>query len=263
MATTSVNDRVIVVPRKQFVAQFGDDYQSGQHVTLLGPSGRGKTRLVGQLLYVCATPDHQATLLHGKIKGRDKTIERLSAGNQMPIITTGLPSPYESRIRYRNRHGWVVRPLTKAGESTDEENELLRREFAKSIRANYHTSGKRPRITVVNEAHQAHQDLGLRRACEGPLMRGRPDNAMWSEVQRGRYVSYMVYDQAEHVFVFYDPDESNQKRYSEIGGGADPQQIKELVDGLKGQTRTVADGSTISPCVYFRRSGNVLCIVGT
>jgi hypothetical protein len=70
----------------------------------------------------------------------------------------------------------------------------------------------------------------------------------------------MVYDQAEHVFIFYDPDRSNQERYSEIGG-VDPDYLKELSRNLK--TKTVADGSTISQCIYFRRSGDYLAIVDT
>jgi hypothetical protein len=82
---------------------------------------------------------------------------------------------------------------------------------------------------------------------------------MWSLVQRGRYVSYHVYDQAEHVFIFYDPDRDNQKRYSEIGD-VDARELVDYTRQLK--TETVADGSTISEALYFRRSGNQLAIVG-
>ena len=71
--------------------------------------------------------------------------------------------------------------------------------------------------------------------------------------------SYHVYDQAEHVFIFYDPDRDNQRRYSEIGD-VDPVRLVELTRQL--ETRTVADGSTISEALYFRRSGNQLSIVG-
>jgi hypothetical protein len=252
-------DDVEVIPRKEFVREFGENYQSGQHATFLGPSGRGKTRLVGQLLIASATPDHQAVVLHGKIKGRDKTIESMSAAADMPIVESWPPSRYR---KWRSRHsrGYILLPLSKAGNTASEENALVAREFKKAIRANYHTSHSKPRITVVNEAHQAHNDLKLKGDCEAPLMRGRPDNAVWSEVQRCRYVSYMVYDQAEHVFIFYDPDVDNQRRYSEIGG-VDPQYVRDLASGLK--THTVRDGSTISQCLYFRRSGNYLCIVDT
>ena len=252
---------VETIPRDIFVKEFGKKYQSGQHVTFLGPSGRGKTKLCGQLLIsvVKKHPQIKATILHGKIKGRDATIEELSKMGDFPISHIATPT-LRQRLLKRKRHGHVVRPLEKPGESVAAENTLVAGEFGKAIHRNYHASRKHPMITVVDEAHQAHNDLKLRAACEGPLMRGRPVNAMWSLVQRGRYVSYMCYDQAEHLFIFYDPDADNRKRYAEIGG-VDPLYVQELASQLR--TRTVADGSTISQCLYFRRSGGYLCIVDT
>jgi energy-coupling factor transporter ATP-binding protein EcfA2 len=253
---------VDVIPRKQFVKDFGRDYHPGQHVTFLGPSGRGKTMLAGQLL-VSVTRQHpeiKAIVLHGKIKGRDQTIERLSKVGKLPIISEWPPSTYSKRIKHRERKGYILRPLVHPMDSPKTENEHLAGEYRRAIHDSYHAKAKAPVIIVADEAHQTHQDLGLRKDCEGPLMRGRPVCAMWSLVQRGRYVSYMVYDQAEHVFIFYDPDKSNQDRYSEIGG-IDPKLLQELSRQLK--TETVADGSTISQALYFRRSGDILAIVDT
>jgi energy-coupling factor transporter ATP-binding protein EcfA2 len=250
-----------VIPRKQFIRDFANNYAPGQHVTFLGPSGRGKTRLMGQLLIAVSRhdPDEDVVILHGKIKGRDKTIEKLSRAGNFPIVAKWPPSAYSRRIRHRNSRGYILRPLDKPGESVASENKLVAGEYKRAIHQSYHAR-KRPVIVVVDEAHQTHNDLKLRTECEGPLMRGRPMCAMWSLLQRGRYVSYMVYDQAEHVFIFWDPDKTNQERYSEIGG-VDPKQLIELSRKLK--TKTVADGSTISQCLYFRRSGNTLSIVDT
>ncbi len=253
---------VEVVPRKKFVKDFAHAYGAGQHVTFIGPSGRGKTMLAGQLL-VAVTRAHKklsVLLLHGKIKGRDLTIVKLSKAGNFPIIDHYPPGLYSKYVRYRNRRGWTLRPLRKPGESSAAENKLLHDEYKRAIHRAYNASEKRPIILVVDEAHQTHNDLKLRADCEGPLMRGRPVCAVWSLIQRGRYVSYMCYDQAEHVFIFFDPDEDNRRRYSEIGG-IDPLYVRELASQLK--TRTVADGSTISQCLYFRRSGNVLLIVDT
>lgn len=90
-------------------------------------------------------------------------------------------------------------------------------------------------------------------------MRGRPVCGEWNLVQRGRFISYHTYDQAEWVLMYYDPDRNNQQRYSEIGD-VDPRELVALTRQLK--TRTVADGSTISEALLFRRSGNQLAIVG-
>lgn len=264
-------DDVEIIPRKQFIRDFAKNYKPGQHLTTLGPSGRGKTQLTGELLVATlrANPKIEGRILHGKIKGRDETIERL-ARRGFPIVTTSAMTTrdklaWKLRNNNRRRLGFIVRPLTKPmGESSDKlgfterENNLLRKVFARTIYKSYHAKKKNPVILMVDEAHQAHNDLKLRKDCEGPLMRGRPVCGVWSLLQRGRYVSYMVYDQAEHLLIFYDPDVDNQKRYSEIGG-VDPQLLKDL--SAKLETRTVDDGSTISQALYFRRSGNVLAIV--
>jgi hypothetical protein len=253
---------VPVIPRKQFVEQFGKDYHSGQHVTFLGPSGRGKTMLAGQLLISVTRkhPEIQVVVLHGKIKGRDQTIEKLSKHGKFPIISQWPASVYSRKFKHRDRRGYILRPLEHPMDSPMAENAHLEKEYRRAIHSGYHANAKAPVILVADEAHQTHNDLKLRKDCEGPLMRGRPVCAMWSLVQRGRYVSYMVYDQAEHVFIFYDPDKSNQERYSEIGG-IDPKVLMELSRQLK--TETVADGSTISQALYFRRSGDILAIVDT
>jgi hypothetical protein len=259
--------KVPVIRRADFVKQFGKAYQQGQHVTLLGPSGRGKTSLMGEMLgsvlaaFKGKKINIEARILHGKIKGRDQTIIKLAKKLKLAMIEEGMPSTIQRwQMKMKGQRGFVVRPLTKAMENVDAENRWLHRHFGKTIHKSYHASKKHPIILVVDEAHQTHNDLGLRKECEGPLMRGRPVCGEWSLIQRGRHVSYMAYDQAEHVIIFFDPDRSNQERYSEIGG-VDPKVLIELSRRLK--TKTVADGSTISQALYFRRSGEQLAIIDT
>jgi hypothetical protein len=252
---------VVTVSRRPFVEEFGENYRPGQHVTFLGPSGRGKTRLAGQLLLSVRThhPEITGVILHGKIKGRDETIERLSKVSGYPIVAHWPPRSVRARYRMRKYRGAILRPLDHPRDTVKEENADLAKEYRSAIHRSYQAPKKKPVILVADEAHQTHNDLRLMADCEGPLMRGRPVCSMWSLVQRGRYVSYHVYDQAEHVFIFYDPDRDNQKRYSEIGD-VDARELIELTQKL--HTETVKDGSTISEALYFRRSGNQLAIVG-
>jgi energy-coupling factor transporter ATP-binding protein EcfA2 len=249
------------IPRKTFVQEFGENYEPGQHVTFLGPSGRGKTTLAVQLLLSVRAhkEDIRVVVLHGKIKGRDHVISDLSKRAGIPVVTHWPPRGIRAKYKARNARGAILRPLSKALDNTQEENDVLTVEYKKAIHASYHAPMKKPVIVLVDEAHQTHTDLGLRKDCEGPLMRGRPVCGEWSLVQRGRYVSYHVYDQAEHVFIFYDPDRNNQQRYSEIGD-VDPRELVALSRQLK--TKTVGDGSTVSEALYFRRSGNQLSIIG-
>jgi energy-coupling factor transporter ATP-binding protein EcfA2 len=265
MRETPEDDEDIDVPvisRKEFIRMFAKDYKPGQHLTALGPSGRGKTTLVGDLAgaTVRAHPGIDLRVLHGKIKGRDKTIEKLAKAARLTIGPDHEPTWTQKHITKRDSRGHIVRPLEHAGANAESENDLISGKFRKGIHDAYHRSAKKPIILLVDEAHQAHNDLKLRKDLEAPLMRGRPVCGVWSLVQRGRYVSYMVYDQAEYLLIFYDPDRDNQKRYSEIGG-VDPHVLIELSRKLK--TKTVADGSTISQALFFRRAGDFLAIVDT
>lgn|SRR5487761_16215 len=246
--------RVETASRQEFLDEFRQDYKPGQHVTLIGPTGRGKTTLGGQMLIKVTSPEHKAVILHGKIKGRDRTIPKLAeAGNYR--ITDHWPPRYDPRDRKRN--GYIVRPLNKPGETNEQETAILRQHFRSAIRDNYHAKAKNPRITVLDESHQAQHDLKLKTDIESPLMRGAPDNAVWNFVQRGRFVSYHCYDAAEHLIIFYDSDLSNQKRYSEIGD-VDPEEIVYLTQNL--ETKRVADGRTISQALYIRRGGGMYIV---
>ena len=250
---------VEVVPREEFTRDFGEEYASGQHVTKLGPTQRGKSTLTAQLLIVCANPDRKALVLHGKISGRDPVMARMSKQLNMRIIKEWPPN---WRWGDGNSRGFILLPLTSGTESVAEENAILAREFRKGIHSNYQNT-KRDTITVIDESHQAQETLKLRRDIEGPLMRGAPNNAVWNNVQRGRYVSYHCYDAPEHIFIFYDPDISNQKRYSEIGG-VDPEYIMMITKGLKRETVKTNGGknkATISECLYIKRGGPELYVV--
>jgi energy-coupling factor transporter ATP-binding protein EcfA2 len=247
---------VETVPRKEFVREFGDDYVPGQHVTFLGPTGRGKSTLCFQLLGQVISPEHQVVSLHGKIKGRDPVIGKAAKRYHLRTVPM-MPSRARQRYdrRQRRYNGYIVVPLEKPSDPNDEHTKL-QAAFRTAIHQNYRTTGKNT-ITHINEAHQIQEELKLKRDVEAPLMRGGPDNAVWNEAQRGRYLSYHTYSAPEHIFVFYDDDSDNRKRYSDFGC-ADPEEIFWLTSHLK--TRRSRDGRTISQCLYVRRSGGIYVV---
>jgi len=246
---------VEVIPRKEFVRQFGDDYQEGQHVSAFGPTGRGKSRLTFSLLGQVISPDHQVISLHGKIKGRDPVVTAAAKKYNLRVVPE-LPSETRQRLdRKRRFNGYIIVPLEKPS-TPDVEAVKLHDAFAHAIHQNYRTT-KRKTITHINEAHQIQQELKLKNHVEAPLMRGGPDNAVWHEAQRGRFLSYHTYSAPEHIFVFYDDDSDNRRRYADFGC-ADPEEIFWITSRLK--TKRVADGRTISQCLYIRRGGGMYVV---
>jgi hypothetical protein len=253
-STTKKLDLVEIIPREEFVRQFGIDYKN-QHVTGLGPTGRGKSTLFYQLLGEVVTPDHPVVSLHGKIRGRDPTVARAAKMLNLRIVEE-LPTRTRQRIDTKRRfNGYIVAPLIHPMDA-DEEAAMLRERFKRGVDQNYRITDKET-ITHVNEAHQLQEELKLRRSIEAPLQRGGPDNAVWSEAQRGKFLSFHTYNAPEHLFVFYDDDAENRKRYSDFGC-ADPDEIFWLTSRLK--TRRVKDGRTISQCLYIRRGGGMYVV---
>lgn len=247
---------VETVSRRDFLREFGRDYGRGQHVTFIGPTGRGKSTLAYQCLGKVISPDLQVISLHGKIKGRDPVVSQVAHRLNLRVVS-GLPT--ETRQWYdrkRKYNGYLMIPLEHAGRTIAEENELLTKNFGEGIHHNYKLMGV-PTITHINEAHQTQVELKLKELCEAPLMRGGPDNGEWNEIQRGRYVSYHCYGAPEHMFIFYDDDRDNRKRYADFGC-ADPEVIEFITSQLK--TARSKDGRTISQCLYMRRSGGMFVI---
>lgn len=257
---SSANPRVIAerIPRKEFNRDFGVDYERGQGVTLLGPTGRGKSRLCFELLGQVIAPDHPVYSLHGKVKGRDPVMMSVAKRyhiRQVPELPSHSRQRYDTQVRKYN--GYLIVPI-ESPSTPAKERQLLHDAFQRAISQNYRTV-KRNTITHVNEAHQVQKELGLLEDVEAPMMRGGPDNAVWQEAQRGRYLSYHTYSSPEWIFIFMDPDADNRKRYSDLGV-ADPREIMYLTTNLK--TRRSADGRTNSECLCIRRGSGDMYVVG-
>jgi hypothetical protein len=254
-------EQVHVVPREQFVRDFGEKY-TPSHLTMIGPTQRGKTTLCFQLLRAVLrrNPKWKVMVLHGKIKGRDGTIAEWAKKDNYRIVRQWPPSPTARPKHWkRNTPGYILRPLKNEDISAKEETKILQTEFSKGIRRNYHST-RGVKITMVDERAQADKDLRLTEDLDAPLQRGLPHNPEWNNIQRGAWVSYHCYDAPEHMFIYHDDHESNRKRYSEFGC-ADPEVIFRLVSKLK--TKKVKTGGTISQCLYMRRSDRYMCIVDT
>lgn len=240
-------------------AQFLDEvwrYRPGQHVSFLGPTRRGKTTFAEQLLQRTISPQLPCVILAGKPPDRDDVMSNAAKMLNLRVVETWPPTrtPMD-----RRRNGFVLRPKhTMSDPDRDEKN--LSEQYKIALRRLYASKKKNPVIVVADEAHHVQVDLKLKKECENILMRGGPVVALWSLIQRGFYLSYHCYAAPEHVFIFHDPDRTNQDRYKDLGG-VDPKLVRSIVENLK--TYEAEEGNTISECLYIRRSGPRLMVVDT
>jgi hypothetical protein len=214
------------------------------------------------MLQPVISPERKGLVLAGKPAGRDHTMQ--TAGDKLGMRYTEEWPPSDVHIigkQRAHRNGYILRPLTKPSVNPGADEERLRQEFRRGMTAAYASQrplGK-PCVLFVDEAQLVQNDLGLKSEYEAPLTRGAPDVAVWSLIQRGRYISYHAYNAPEHLVLFYDPDITNVKRYAEMIGGVDPAFIANVVTKLK--LHRVRTGGTISEALYIRRSGPTLAVV--
>jgi hypothetical protein len=250
-----------VLSRDDHLDKFAEEYADGQHLTELGPTQRGKSKLGKDSLRRVISPERKMTVLCGKPTGRERTWDKQAAEELDLIHLEQWPPTAWQRYRGRDKNGWLLQPKLTMRDP-DEDEAILQRNFKAALISN-HRSRKKT-ITVVDEGYQTHVDLKLKKFCEMSLMRGAPDDSEWTFVQRSRYVSMLCYDAPEWVIIFRDDDKSNQERLSEIGG-VDSRYLKSIMPKLRmervksGPTST----ATISQAVCFRRSGSEIYIIDT
>lgn len=250
---------VRTIDRRLYLDEWRKDHKgkSPHHRTLLGPTHRGKTTTEIQMLDTEITPDDQVVLLSAKPPHRDPVMNGAAEKLNL-VVVEEMPTDMMMRYhRKRGKRGYVMRPRqTMTDLDWDQAN--VRKNFREAMLYCYAIKGRKV-IIVHDEAHKIVNNYKLKQEYEAPLMSGLPDNASHSLIQRGRFMPYLSYDAPEDVIIFHDPDLSNQRRYSEIGG-VDPRVILAITSGL--QTYETKEGHTISEFLHIRRAGPRLTIVG-
>ncbi len=240
MAGQKGDINVVTFDRVTFLNEVWD-YSPGDHVTVLAPTGGGKTQLAYQLLGVTASPDLQATVF--VMKPRDETVSKFTAKHKFKVIRDWPPP----RIRLFDKKppGYVLWPK----ETGDPDYDDIRQEaiFRRAIRDLYKKGHK---IAFADETYSLEKELGLEKDLRRMWTKGRSMHAgLWAASQRPVWISRWAF-QATHLFLGNDPDVDMQKRYGEIGGGIDPGVVREVTSKLKRYQ-----------FVYINRDERAMCIV--
>lgn len=202
MPQATTESQIIDLPWSRFKPYFFREWKQGEHVSLIGPTGQGKTTLALEIL-----PRRDYVVVLGT-KVVDETLDKL------------LPKNKRDRKGYRRIYSWKERKLEhrlllwpKMGHERDTENQ--RRVFSDALNHIY----REGRWTVyIDEARYQSELLKMRKILIMLWTQGRSNLvSVVAGCQRPAFVPTEIYDQATHIFLWGDNDEANLKRIGGIG----------------------------------------------
>lgn len=189
-------------------------YEQGQHVTLVGPTGHGKSTLGLHLLprdlypVLFRTKRHDVTL--DKYTQGFKTVKRFEVHDPDVFPRVVLHPPLRRGLR-----------------SLEEQREI----FRDALEAIFRQGGW---TVYLDELAYLTDQLKLEPDVKLLLSQGRSLGCgVWSNVQRPRHVPLMAYDQAGHLFLWKNADLQVQDRLGElVGGSVDPDAVEAAISNL-------------------------------
>jgi hypothetical protein len=191
---------------------FASRWEQGEHTSIIGPTGRGKTTLAQAIL-----PLRKWAVVCGT-KPRDPSLSRFAKENRFKVQKRFSPT-------YANERYVVWPKFDRPGDEAKQQ--AIFKEALETI----YSQGSW--CLYIDETWYFEKVLRL-----GGLL-----NTFWSQsralditfvaaTQRPRNVPLMMYDQCTHLFLFKVTDNYARKRLGEIGG-IDSRKVADEVANLK------------------------------
>jgi hypothetical protein len=180
-------------------------WKQSQHITMIGPTGCGKTTLELDLV------EERDYVIFLSTKPQDETQEELG-----PLGFRLTNRVEEVSLDISDR--WVLHPgkARNKHESVNEEKIRHREFFRKALMFCYKQTGW---AVIIDEGRYICDYLGLKDEVQVLYLQGRSGyNSVVMGTQRPRWVPLESFDQAMHLFFFKDSDLGNIRRISELAG---------------------------------------------
>lgn len=199
--TTTLAAESPSVPWREFYPWFCSQWNQGEHMTAIAPTGWGKTTLMIELLHL------RSFLVAFGVKGRDETMDKM-------IRELGLwkQRAWNSEVADRI---CLWPDIRGAGQN---HRQRQREEFLKAIDGIYRQGGW---CAYFDEVVYLAETLRLEDELKFLLNQGRSSHiTVVATTQRPAFIPLAFYDQATHLFVGKDTDHRNIRRLAELTGEA-------------------------------------------
>lgn len=192
---------------------FAARWQQGDHVSIIGPTNRGKTTLAKAIL-----PIREWIVVCGT-KPNDDSLEKFGRKNGFRIQQQFRPDAAHTR--------YIVWPkFKKPGDEIHQQ-----KVFRETLNDIFSQGGW---CLYVDETWYFEKALKLRGLLETFWSQSRSNDITFvAATQRPRNVPLMMYDQCTHLFLFKVTDAYARKRLGEIGG-IDSKTVAAEVANLQG-----------------------------
>jgi hypothetical protein len=196
MSTRAVD--VETISWDEFLRLF--KWKQGEHVTVIGPTGSGKTWLVEAILPL---RKYVAILI---TKKKDPMIQKFQRGGYERVKSwVEIPHEIHSRI--------LLHPPFARDEPKERYQQV---EFAHAFDRAFEQGHW---TLYADELPYIIDDLGLERKVKRQLNQGRSlKSSLVSSAQRPAFLPLLTYSAATHVFFFRTTDEADLKRIGGLGG---------------------------------------------
>lgn len=243
-----IGDAGVVTFDREFFLDEVWDYRPGEHVTILAPSGGGKTHLAFQLMDRSTSPRLQATVI--VMKPRDETVDKFTRRLKFKTIRDWPPTKITGVFTEKPR-GYVLWPREAYDpEDTEAQHYSI---FRRCILDNYRHAKSRTsdgKIIFSDEAVSLVEELHLQKPLTTVWSKGRSNFCgLWAASQRPVDIPRIAY-QSHHLFLGKETDWDVLRRYGEIGAVIDKDLVRALVQKLE-----------MRQYVYIHRDSASICIV--
>lgn len=178
-------------------------WKQGEHVTMVGPTGSGKTTLETAIL------PRRDFVVFLSTKRIDSTQDKLKAMGYKVISSAKELHP-DVTPRAVLRPPWPENVSAK--ELLALHADVFREALMQVFRQGYWT-------VVMDEARYLTHDLGLAQEAQLLWLQGRSLKiSVVAGTQRPRWIPLEAYDQATHLFFWKDSDRQNVDRIAEMAG---------------------------------------------
>ena len=253
--TTSTTDTPYL-RRAEFLPEFAARWEPGQHVSLLGPTGRGKSTLMAQLLPL-ASSHEQAVIMAPK--GRDPAFAALGRHTsrwppKRPLGPLGIFQNHDDKPRPEI---WrlEIPPIKPSGGSPQAQEEAVARYFRTmrglfaSVLAGAMARPEQPKdsqVIILDDSRilSDPKQMNLGMLVTANMMIGRSKKvSVVNNIQAPRWVPRELLDQATHVLIWRNRDKDVVKRLAEISGEFEPKWIEEEIANLDYHEALWIDGA--------------------